>query len=86
MKKHTTYFIRTMKLTAGNLSREQLRKPEMKRRKLNCKISNILKAVVPSQAWRKLVLDWPTKHLHPVVPLPLNGKAMDKQSVLINRR
>ena len=76
-----------MKLTASNLSQEQLRKPEMKRRKLNCKISNILRAVIPSTSMEKTSVGLTYhKHLHPVVPLPLNGRAMDKWRVLIDRR
>ena len=42
-----------MPLTASNLSQEQLRKKEMKGRKLNCNISYVLGAVVLNASMEK---------------------------------
>ena len=55
-----------MPLTASNLSQEQLRKLEMKGRKLNCNMSSVLGAVVPSTSMEKTSAGLTChKHLHP---------------------
>ena len=76
-----------MPLTASNLSREKLRKKEMKGRKLNCNISYVLGAVVPNASMEKTSVGLTYhKQLKPSRTSSLNGKAIDKRRVLIKRR